>query len=218
MSSESEYPYTGFLDNTNFPPYSHLPMVGELSFDPDNPEEHWCYLGEIVEEPFPMRARTMVQDIEGKKIVLAFYPDNNVPGPDLSKMKVGHTIAIFYPTEHFFLDGTQGIRVEEMKYVKMFPLSIDNMFRASLDILEYNTPEDGKLLCHGCDQRKQGLSKCGKCGFFFYCGRDCQAKGWTDKKHKKFCKTLRDPDFRRMLEWKYVPFESPRFRFSSFSV
>lgn len=32
---------------------------------------------------------------------------------------------------------------------------------------------DGKRACHACGKRENRISKCGRCGFFWYCGEVC---------------------------------------------
>lgn len=117
-SSESVMPrFTHFGDTWRFPAFEKIdPEYGLLSspfYEID--EDRWCLLAEIIDVSLPIRVRLVVRDRAGEKIVVAFYPDNDERhNLDVRKLKVGHTIALTYPTQHMFLDGTQGVRVEDL--------------------------------------------------------------------------------------------------------
>jgi len=86
------------------------------------PQAHWCQLAEIVEvEPFQsIRFVLGVKDRTGKRFRVAFYPEHGFPATfDLSQFKKGSTIAVFYGLQHYFLDGSLGIRVEDLSAVRV---------------------------------------------------------------------------------------------------
>jgi hypothetical protein len=59
-----------------------------------------------------------VKDDFNMESFVAFYPDD-YDGFDFNTLKPGHTLAIMYAHQHFFMDGTFGVRVENMDYVKV---------------------------------------------------------------------------------------------------
>ena len=81
-------------------------------------EDFFCFLGEIQQCDGFGRFRCIVKDVEGKEVVVAFYPDSYDSDEfDFKQLKRGHTLAIMNATQHQFLDGTHGVRVEEMGFV-----------------------------------------------------------------------------------------------------
>lgn len=108
-----------------------------------------------------------------------------------------------------------------MGFTKIIPLKMSEVIAMNKEVIKY-TPMDGaSQKCHGCDEVKEGLSKCGGCGLFFYCNKvsqvsaiyvyemskdlyypiltrekECQINSWTEKGHKKFCKVLKDKNVR----------------------
>lgn len=110
-------------DEDDFPAWNDLPEEWEFSLShhadtegssPGSgviPSRHWCFLGEIQSYDTVIRYRTLVKDNNGKSRVVAFYLDN-YSAFDFRKLKKGHTMAIMYAHQHWFLDGTSGVRVE----------------------------------------------------------------------------------------------------------
>lgn len=62
------------------------------------------------------RYRTEVRDEGVGQSYVAFYLDD-YGAFDWRKMKEGHTLAIMYARQHFFMDGTQGVRVQQPEYI-----------------------------------------------------------------------------------------------------
>ena len=61
-----------------------------------------------------------MKDLDGKECVVAFYPDSYEDSSfGFKKLKRGHTLAIISAYQHEFLDGTHGVRVEEMDDVSV---------------------------------------------------------------------------------------------------
>lgn len=98
-------PYADLGDAKTFPSWSDLPC---------STDEHVCFLAEIQQCDGSLRYRTFVEDLEGEEVVVAFYPDNYNDGFDFKQLKKGHTLAIMNALQHRFLDGTHGVRVENM--------------------------------------------------------------------------------------------------------
>lgn len=98
-------PYVDLWDDKFFPSWSNLGLTTDT---------HYCFLAEIQECDGFLRYRTIVRDRGGDEVVVAFYPDSYDDGFDFKKLKRGHTLAIMNALPHQFLDGTEGVRVEDM--------------------------------------------------------------------------------------------------------
>ncbi|KAK2485985.1 hypothetical protein H9L39_03965 [Fusarium oxysporum f. sp. albedinis] len=125
-----------------------------------------------------------------------------------SNLQVGNTVAIFYAVKHLFMDMTIGIRHEDLQYLKIFPISVDNMMQLSDRVQTHATLTDGMRTCHACSKKSAKLMKCAKCGFFWYCGQNCQLRGWNEKGHKAACKMLRDGNFKGLFSIKWGEFHN----------
>ncbi|GJC90717.1 hypothetical protein ColLi_13555 [Colletotrichum liriopes] len=197
---------TGFDNTETFPFFDKLDsdqgLAGTRFYD--EPDDHWCLLAEIHHvEHFP-RDSLLARDCEGRPFVIAFYPDANRAGDiNTSRLQPGHTIAILYANQHFFLDGTDGV----------FPVGLDALFRIGADCCNYGGPTGGEQKkCHGCGREGVGLVRCGRCAFFYYCNKVCQEVGWKRKGHRLACQVVADPAFKALLTLPRVRF-TDRFRF-----
>ncbi|KAI8624396.1 hypothetical protein F5Y19DRAFT_318158 [Xylariaceae sp. FL1651] len=175
-------------------------MAGGLTY-----KKHWCLLAEIIQADTIIRPRLVCRDAVGREFVVAFYPDNQDDMPRLlAGFKVGNTIAIFYALGHAFLDGSVGVRVEDADEVVIMPLNLHHALAMNKQAIESVNRDGTPRKCHGCGEVKDNLNKCGRCGLFHYCNRNCQEKGWNDKAHKKFCKVLKDENVKTMLSMDYT--------------
>ncbi|KAF6784013.1 hypothetical protein CSOJ01_15823, partial [Colletotrichum sojae] len=194
--------FTAFGDTWRFPAFEKIDpqhgLIGSPFYEED--EDRWCLLAEIVDVSLPIRVRLVVRDRDGEKFVVAFYPDNrDAEGPDVGKRRVGHTIALAYPRQRMFLDGTQGVRVEDLSSYRVFPVGLDKLFQISAELLSYTGPPDAPKRCYSCRNPKARLSKCGGYGLYSYCNKICQADHWNEFGQKEECKVLRDPNFVAMI-------------------
>lgn len=126
-----------FDDDTDFPAWDHLPdqsrpsPVQHAEGQTDRPgtghrfvpKRHWCNLSPIVQCDGFGRYRCIVKDDFDMESIVAFYPDD-YEGFDFGTLKPGPTLAIMYAHQHFFADGTSGVRVENMDYVKVGSTSL----------------------------------------------------------------------------------------------
>lgn len=46
----------------------------------------------------------------------------------------------------------------------------------------------GGVCCDYCKRKDIKLSRCSNCNRGFYCSKECQAKQWREKCHKKYCR------------------------------
>lgn len=120
---------TDLRNPTSFPPYNDCPVEYDVDIDPDfygdsedssiEPSGHWCFLAEVVEDLTLYLPRIVlgVRDKNSKYLRVAFYFDNKVEF-DYSRVHVGNVIAVLYARQHYFRDGSHGLRIEEPSHVK----------------------------------------------------------------------------------------------------
>src|SRR5438046_2247404 len=110
-----------------FPPFSNLPDYDDVSdvyhTDPYvngtlTNRIHWCFVGEIMANASLVRPVFHVRDRDGKKAIVALYLDTNETRYNPKKFVVGNTICVMYAYKKTFLDGSEGIRVEEVECIQ----------------------------------------------------------------------------------------------------
>ena len=145
---------TPLNDEEAFPTYRDCPIELEIPYPRDHyrelegggfvPIRHWCFLGEITESVVFTRLCLEVKDKIGKVVTASFYLDSPglggrfTPGmsnspvhPNIpeSLTKKGNTIAILYPDQHEFADGSIGFRIEKGEFVQVGPILLEeNLF------------------------------------------------------------------------------------------
>ncbi|GAP88519.1 putative set domain protein [Rosellinia necatrix] len=171
-----------------------------LGDSPPPSATHECLLGQITQANTIVRPRLVCRDVDGREFVVALYAggDDDAGMARLLKgFRVGHTVAIYYPVGHQFLDASRGVRVEDTDKILIMPLSLDNALAMNEQAVEFVNRDATPRKCHGCGEAKQELDKCARCALFHYCNRECQTKGWDS--HKKYCKALKDENIKKML-------------------
>ncbi|KAI1149017.1 hypothetical protein F4825DRAFT_464445 [Nemania diffusa] len=189
-------------DKDHFISFSDAPGQWEKPSIQSN--KHSCLLGEIIQADTFIRPRLVCRDVNSRQLVVAFYPDNEAEMPRLqSGFKVGHTIAIFYPVSHGFLDGSVGIRVETPDKVLIIPLQLNDVLAMNKEVIEFVNRDGTPRKCHGCGQTRDRFDKCGRCEMFYYCNR---VKGWDT--HKRYCRSLKDKNVKKMLLLDYTTIDN----------
>ncbi|CAI0646954.1 unnamed protein product [Colletotrichum noveboracense] len=171
---QAEERLTSFADTWRFPEFEKPDLDQDVAGTPfyDEPGDRWCLLAEITDVSPMLRVRLVVRDREGESLVIAFYPDNDATEVlDTSKLKVGHTIALLYPHQHYFLDRTQGVRVEDVSTYRVFPVKLAELFRINSDLCAYLGPLGTLKKCHSCGKEDPSVVKCGRCGLYYYCNK-----------------------------------------------
>ncbi|MCJ1382121.1 hypothetical protein MMC17_005233 [Xylographa soralifera] len=167
------------------------------------PRRHWCFLGEIVDFATLHHLEMEIKDVDGGNIPMHFY--TNGRGSELAPAQVqrGNTVAILDAKRHVFKFGEPGVRHENPRLIKIFPLALHKLLALKDQVQQFSTELDGIRTCHGCGKKAASLQRCSKCSSFWYCGKACQVAGWNDKGHKADCKLLKDPDLRGLfvLKW-----------------
>lgn len=80
---------------------------------------HWCFIGEIILNASVVRPVFHVRDRNGKTTIVALYLDKK----DEMRYRpmdfvVGNTICVMYAFQKQFLDGSQGIRVDDIDCIQ----------------------------------------------------------------------------------------------------
>jgi len=129
---------TDLRNPRHFPPFSACPDENDMDLDyyhsvggyMYHPTRHWCLLAEITHVVHFLRLRLLVKDHSGGTFPVAFYLEDGTP--DLSKYRVGDTVAILYAHQHGFLDMTVGIRQEESSACQVSIKAIESWACAEL--------------------------------------------------------------------------------------
>ncbi|KAG5959821.1 hypothetical protein E4U58_004831 [Claviceps cyperi] len=196
--------FTGFVD---------LPYTRGIGTDNTSRIRDWCFLGEIVETLFFGHLKFEIKDIHGKTIPLHFYTPGH--GRELmpSQCQTGYTVAIFSALQYVFRYGPPGIRHEDPRMIKIFPLSLARMLELSNQFRRFSIPQrNNTVTCHGCGSiaTVASMKRCSMCSSFWYCNQECQKTGWTEKSHKVDCKALRNPDLRLLFLVYAYDIQDPR--------
>ncbi|PCH45113.1 hypothetical protein WOLCODRAFT_165610 [Wolfiporia cocos MD-104 SS10] len=166
---------------------------------------HWCFLGEIVQSATVARLLLDVRDVAGRVVRAAFY-DTDLGEPFAQRVKKGHTLALLYPQQHHFMDGSKGFRIEELREVTIIPCSLVSLLAAS-DMLQ-RLPST--CWADGCEKETE-LTACSGCHKAKYCGKEHQEIGWKAG-HRRECKAFKSLEWYSQRDW--TTFQS-RFSFTS---
>ena len=220
-----------FLQNTfHFPTFEDLPREGAFAKGywkkskkkGVSPACTWFFMGEITNDDVSqvgfLRNRVLVSDREGRdRIPIAFYPKSGFM--DYKLLKNFNTIFVASAEQHHFLDGSVGLRVENLSTVSIAPCMMDEMlvlseiyhdrkdtycwWCGSSNVscqLGRNCPS-----CGSSDRGEEGLKKCSACKVARYCSRECQLNDWKEC-HKWSCKAM--PIFTKLNKIDYTKFDT----------
>jgi len=124
---------------------------------------------------------------------------------DAKKLKKGFTVVIPEPKRYGVNEGKQGYVKCAWGDLRLIPFSLDKLRALSWKIAEEHSllpapaaaavdgQEDDIVRCQGCGKSgvKEDLSRCRGCGEVWYCDKECQTQGWSEKGHKGECKILK---------------------------
>ncbi|KAG6166337.1 hypothetical protein E4U23_003605 [Claviceps purpurea] len=192
--------FSGFVD---------LPFTRGFGANGPSKKLHCCLLGEIIGSMFLLHLGIAIEDIHGYNVPVHFYTKDRGKEWMPSQYQRGYTVAILDPLQYLFKDEDIGIRLEDPRMIKIFPLSLAKMLELNDLVRKFSIrQQNGLRTCHGCGTNAAAslLKRCGKCLSFWYCTKECQMAGWTTKAHKGDCKFLRDPDLRGLflIRWDEV--------------
>jgi hypothetical protein len=234
MMNESLTPTsTNIQDEEAFPSFEDCPHENDIPFTYYRerggvyyPIRHWCFLGEITYRLVFNRLCLTVKDRKGEELPANFHLDSRGPRmftPGMSNFpehpnipqsltEEGNTIAILYPEQHNFMDGTIGFRIEDATRVQFFPCTLERLLALGDRILTSVSQSDGARTCYKCNTT--ATQRCSGCRVTWYCGKDCQVGDWSNGGHKKECKLLNQVATLMRQDWKhfhkYLSFPLPK--------
>ena len=193
-------------DRVTFPRFSRLPRENNF------PLEHyrftsdgscvrsrtWCFVGEIALDVSLWRRSLLIKDRAGYKIPLHFYPETG--SFDYSSLKEGRTVVIMLAKIHLFMDGTIGIRLENLETIIVVKCNLDDLFEMSKCYAKRGEKQCWNEDCEEETLHPESLMKCSSCKFAFYCDRKCQSADWKER-HSRWCKAL--PTFVKIASLDY---------------
>ncbi|KAG6304767.1 hypothetical protein E4U45_001164 [Claviceps purpurea] len=193
-----------------FSGFDDLPYKEDIGTNSSFKKRHWCFLGQMMEPLLVIPLDLQVMDVRGKKLRVHLYTEKEgvkeLPPADA---QLGHTVAVLDATKHDFKFGPPGIRLQDARMIKCFPLPLAKILALVNETRQFSKPQQNNCRnCHGCGNSAaaDSMKRCSGCLSFWYCNKDCQMIGWVTKGHKASCKFLRDPDLRSLLltEWNEV--------------
>ncbi|KAG6095260.1 hypothetical protein E4U30_002612 [Claviceps sp. LM220 group G6] len=169
-SPSSQSCFSGFADL----PYKNVIDAG-LSGG-SSKAQHLCFLGEIVaitcHDPLDLE----IKDIHNKKTTIHFYTKHQGREFGAIGFQAGYTVAVLDASRYDFKLGPPGIRHEDPRMIKTFPLSLDKMLALNdqvrrFSVLRHNN--NNTRTCHGCGTEAPAASmkSCSMCLSFWYCNK-----------------------------------------------
>ncbi|RPA86619.1 hypothetical protein BJ508DRAFT_321741 [Ascobolus immersus RN42] len=175
------------LNEQIFPSFDDLEAAARHNRRP------FAYIGDITSyESFLRLVITLKDPKTHQPVVVAFYDDGR--GTSISRnnrdLTEGNTVMIFGARPKTFLDGRQGIRIEneDLNNVLILPFSYDKLVAANERYLDLGKQSNA---CSSCKTRvadTKVLSGCGRCKVTRYCNKECQTADWD--KHKLECRAM----------------------------
>jgi hypothetical protein len=137
-------------------------------------KRHYATLLEIIESTYLVRKSLRGWNQFGEDVSVRFFVDEDVT-PNTFKwldLQVGYTIAILYPDRREFVDGENGLRVDnvEMCYVFEAPLSaVQDEAQKLLNSADAAARSE-LTECFSCGLKQTDMTVCSKCKKASYCG------------------------------------------------
>ena len=175
-----------FLNHITFPPFELLSNydTGDLPDyhwswsrgDVVKPRRHWATLLEIF-DAWEFRRKTLhTWNQYGQRVAVHFYHEDYQEPTTFkwSDVRIGHTLAILYPTRHLFMDSSRGIRQEDLDSCFVFRANLAQLEREAQKLINsaeakaLNRPE---CTCFACGKIRTDLKTCGNCHLARYCDK-----------------------------------------------
>ncbi|KAG5991688.1 hypothetical protein E4U52_003423 [Claviceps spartinae] len=135
---------------------------------------HSCFLGEIVAMTCRDPLDLEIKDIYNKKTTIHFYTKDLGREFGAIDFRTGYTVAILDASRYDFKFGPPGIRHEDPRMIKTFPLPLNKMLALDdqvrrFSLLRYNNTRT----CHGCgtEAPEASMMSCSMCLLFWYCNK-----------------------------------------------
>ncbi|PYI03458.1 hypothetical protein BO78DRAFT_374960 [Aspergillus sclerotiicarbonarius CBS 121057] len=162
--------YVSLDDKEAFPNFADLPC--DYTCPLARRGINGCLLVEIVSIERSTRVVLRTYDRAKFPVTVALYTgDRGRTITNCSELKPGNTLLFMFPRQHFFVDGSVGIRQEEYRSIKIFSMSLAELFQLSKEMATWPANFAMHTACHGCGKKDIPLLKCARCGVFAYCGK-----------------------------------------------
>ncbi|CAI6092497.1 unnamed protein product [Clonostachys chloroleuca] len=196
---EAEIPETchDLRNDELFPSYTQLPEDNEDKVSDyfnlyHRPKKHWIFIASLVGLDV-VAERLLVRDKKAKAVYVSL---NNVSinvedARDIAPLSL---VLIPYAARTIFEDGKEAVSSTNQMIKVISGVTWPDILKLSCMVNIYSNIRRDMRICHGCNKQVEKsspvLSKCARCGMFWYCSKDCQMTGWKNKGHKDDCKLL----------------------------
>lgn len=167
----SQVAYTDVRLRKCFPYFKDLPHETKLDYNYHGKKLHWLLLAEVVADISLVRPGFVLRDKSGATFSIHFYPERTEQLTNFAKkIKKGSTLAILYAENHQFMDGQVGIRVEDLRNVKLIRAPLKEILTFN-DMLQ-DLQKVQKPSCSACKTVDAKL-QCAGCNLLHYCNQVC---------------------------------------------
>ncbi|RKF62902.1 putative zinc mynd-type domain containing protein [Erysiphe neolycopersici] len=119
---------------------------------------------------------------------------NNIRGGgfDVTAWRRGWCLAILGAKKSGVENGKQGFIHVNKADVMVFPFSLERLIQNSHTFSYKAVLYPDRRTCRACcsGESPDKLKACSGCGAAWYCQKECQLRGWTEKGHKIECKVF----------------------------
>jgi hypothetical protein len=172
-------PSSNLRNPITFPSFANLPAdndIDPLYYAPNpqtgiyTPTRHWAFLAEIVDFTTFIRLQVNVKDNSGLVLPVWIHTDDRGKGL-AQQCQQGSTLVVTYAEQHYFMDGSVGIKLEEDFSFHVLPHSMTDLLAANDAVFQ----EDRKEKCASCgtkgEDKGDSLKMCSRCKVILYCGK-----------------------------------------------
>ncbi|VUC24359.1 unnamed protein product [Clonostachys rosea] len=197
MEPDARETYNDFRNEELFPTYAQLPRddprIESAHFGVfHRPKKHWLFVASLVGLD-TLGKRLLVRDKTGKDVWVSLS-NVNIDVSDVRNATPLSLVLIPYAAKTISDDGKETVDSTNQMLKLISGVTIFEITKLSCKINIYSNIKRDMRRCHGCDKEVEKgssvLSKCARCGMFWYCSKDCQVTGWKNKGHKDDCKVL----------------------------
>ncbi|ESZ94859.1 hypothetical protein SBOR_4735 [Sclerotinia borealis F-4128] len=150
-----------FRERTTFTSIRGLPLPDNDDYYDSNEignrraRFHWCFFGKITHFTKFGDSAMALEDIDGAEVKLVFNTEEKGRELPAELVRIGYTIAIINASSHNFIDDEGnnvqiGILHDDELLLKIFPISIQNLFALNNRVQKFSKELDGIRTCHGC--------------------------------------------------------------------
>ena len=140
------------------------------------PKRHWAAILQIKNNISFMRPGIIGVNQFGEEVLVHFYHDKDEIPMTFSwdDLREDYTLAILYPEKKTFMDGTQGIREENLDFCFVFKANLDDLREEAQKLLndfDGKSKDAYESSCFTCGVKKVSMNQCSKCKLAKYCSK-----------------------------------------------